>query len=65
MTSSLIVADNQVAYQTKEAAILVVGLAWVLMIGSGAAAAIIICGWKGAKSVAMDWIRLRATFVCR
>jgi hypothetical protein len=65
MQRSLMVADSAVSYQTKEAAILVVGLAWVLMIGSGVIAGIILCGWKGAKSVAVDWFHLKATFVCR
>lgn len=64
MTSSLLDVD-QTVYQPKEAAVLVVGLAWVLMIGSSTLAAIILCGWKGAKSIAMDWFRMRATFTCR
>lgn len=65
MADTLITPDMSVNMQPKEVAVMVVALAWVLMIGSGAAAAILICGWKGAKSVAVDWIRLRATFVCR
>ena len=65
MTHSLIRTDSRVAYQPKEAAVLVVGLAWVLMLGSSALAAIIVCGWRGAKSITMDWIRMRATFTCR
>lgn len=64
MTTPLLTVD-QTAYRPKEAAVLVVGLAWVLMIGSSTLAAIILCGWKGAKSIAMDWIRMRATFTCK
>ncbi len=65
MDSSLIVPDREALYQPKEAAVLIVGAAWVLMIGSSTLAAIILCGWRGAKSIAMDWIRMRATFTCR
>lgn len=42
-----------------------VALAWVIMIGSSTAAAIILCGWRGAKSIQMDWKTMRATFICR
>lgn len=65
MVRSLVIADSSVVYQPKEAAMMVVGLAWLLMIGSGAIAGIILCGWKGAKSVAVDWFHMKATFVCR
>lgn len=65
MTGSLIIPDMSVGTQPKEAAVFVVALAWVIMIGSGAGAAILICGWKGAKNVILDWIRMRATFSCR
>jgi hypothetical protein len=65
MHRSLIIADSAVSYQTKEAAILVVGLAWVMMIGSGVIAGIILCGWRGARSLSVDWLHLKATFVCR
>lgn len=65
MSHSLISADTKVVYQPKEAAVMVVGLAWLIMLGSSAAAAIIVCGWRGAKSITMDWLRMRATFTCR
>lgn len=65
MTSALILADSQVVYQPKEAVVVAVAAAWVIMIGSATIAAIILCGWRGAKKISMDWLRLRATFECR
>ena len=62
---NLIEITERDRYEVKEAAVLVVALAWVIMLGSSVVAAIILCGWKGAKSVAMDWIHMRATFTCR
>lgn len=65
MSNSLIVADVSAPYSTKEGVVIAVAMAWVIMIGSSTVAAIILCGWKGAKSISMDWKSLRATFVCR
>lgn len=65
MGSSLIMADNTVQYDAKEAAILVAALAWVIVMGSVVVAAYVICGWRGAKNVAIDWFHGRATFTCR
>jgi hypothetical protein len=65
MGSSLITADSSVQYEVKEAAVIVAALAWVMVVGSTALAAIMICGWRGAKNVAMDWRHLKATFYCR
>lgn len=65
MNSSLIVADYTVEYQPKEGVVLAVAAAWVIMIGSSTLAAVILCGWKGAKSIKMDWRHMQATFVCR
>lgn len=62
---NLIEITERDRYAVKEAAVMVVALAWVIMLGSSVVAAIILCGWKGAKSVAMDWIHMRATFTCR
>ncbi len=64
MNELLVISDNEL-YEPKEAAVMVVALAWVIMLGSSVVAAIILCGWKGAKSVAMDWIHMKATFTCR
>lgn len=63
--NSLLEIKQHELYEVKEAAVLVVALAWVIMLGSSVVAAIILCGWKGAKSIAMDWVHMRATFTCR
>lgn len=65
MTQSILKLDSNELYQTKEAAIIVAGLAWVIALGGAVAAAIILCGWRGAKQVAIDWFHMKATFVCR
>ncbi|RTK94566.1 hypothetical protein EKI60_03015 [Candidatus Saccharibacteria bacterium] len=65
MTYSLIRVDESAPYVTKEGVVMAVALAWVIMIGSSTAAAIILCGWRGAKSIQMDWKTMRATFICR
>jgi len=61
----MIIADASANYAAKEGVVIAVALAWVLMIGSSTIAAIILCGWKGAKSISMDWRSMRATFACR
>lgn len=63
--SEVIFADQSVFYQPKEGVVLAVAAAWVIMIGSSTLAGIILCGWKGTKSISMDWKHLRAIFVCR
>lgn len=65
MGNSIVKADPFVDYDAKEAAIIVAALAWVIAIGSVAVAALVICGWKGAKSVVIDWLHGKATFMCR
>lgn len=65
MLESLVVTDNSVEYQTKEAAVIVAAAAFVIALGGIAAAAVVICGWRGTRSIVMDWIKGRATFVCR
>jgi hypothetical protein len=63
--NSMITADHSVDYQLKESAIIVVALAWVLALGSVVLAAIILCGWRGAKTVAFDYRHFKVTFWCR
>ncbi|MCX6728074.1 MAG: hypothetical protein NTX11_04665 [Candidatus Saccharibacteria bacterium] len=65
MGNSGVLADSSVDYDAKEAAIIVAATAWVIAIGSVAIAALMICGWKGAKSVVIDWLHGKATFMCR
>lgn len=61
----LITLDTSIDYATKEVAILVVAAAFVIALAGVAAAAYIICGWKGSKNVIMDFVHGKATFVCR
>lgn len=65
MSSSMILADSSTAYDTKEAAVVIAAAAWVVALGSVVLAAWILCGWRGAKSVAMDWLHGKVTFNCR
>ncbi|MCA9329881.1 hypothetical protein KDA11_04500 [Candidatus Saccharibacteria bacterium] len=65
MTQSMVIADPSVDYVAKEGVVVAVALAWVLMLGSSSIAAIILCGWRGSKSVSLDWKSMKATFVCR
>jgi hypothetical protein len=65
MTAPLIVADPTAEYETKEIAIIIAACAFIMAVGGVALAAVIICGWKGAQSVVVDWIHGKATFVCK
>jgi hypothetical protein len=65
MTRSLLTLDTNETYGINEAAIIVAGLAWVIALGGAVVAAIILCGWRGAKQVAIDWLHMKATFTCR
>lgn len=65
MTQSMIMADSSANYVAKEGIVVAVALAWVLMIGSSTVAALILCGWRGARSISMDWKSMKATFVCK
>lgn len=62
---SLVVADNSVDYSTKEGPVVVAALVWVLALGGAAAVSIMLCGWRGTKKLAIDWIRGKAIFYCR
>jgi len=63
--NALMTLDQSVSYETKESPVLIAAAAFVLAVGGVAAAAVVICGWRGAKQVIMDWARGRVTFVCR
>jgi hypothetical protein len=65
MSGQMIVADTHSPYQVNEGVTVVVALFWVLGLASVLAAAVILCGWRGAKQVTFDWIRMKATFYCR
>ena len=65
MQSSLLATDNLAAYSTKEAGPIIVALAFVIAVGGVAAAAIILCGWRGAKSIGLNLTQKRVEIVCR
>ncbi|MEI6477668.1 MAG: hypothetical protein WCO52_01650 [bacterium] len=66
MQETMIATDQMAQYQIKEVAVIIVAaLAYVLVLGSVALAAIAICGWRGAESVSIDWVHGKATFLCR
>jgi hypothetical protein len=61
----MVLADTSVDFVANEGPILVAALAWVIAIGGVAIAAIIICGWRGAYYVSVNWFTGRAVFYCR
>lgn len=65
MGDLMITGDSRAQYSPKEAAVVVVALGWVIALGSIAAAAVIVCGWRGVRHVSFDWIRIKASFECR
>ncbi|MEK7152563.1 MAG: hypothetical protein AAB834_01325 [Patescibacteria group bacterium] len=65
MQTSLIIPQQMTGYQTKEAGPIIVALAFVIAVGGVAAAAIILCGWRGAKSVGLNLSQRRVEIVCR
>jgi hypothetical protein len=65
MQTSLVSADQLADYSTKEFGPIIVALAFVIAVGGMVAAAIILCGWKGAKSMSMSIAQRRVEIVCR
>ncbi|HEX6258962.1 MAG TPA: hypothetical protein VFZ48_05780 [Candidatus Saccharimonadales bacterium] len=65
MTKSLFVPDQNIQYSMKEGGPIVVAVAFLMILGGVAAAAIVICGWNRVKSVGVDWKRGTASIVCR
>ena len=65
MQTSLIAADRLVDYSSKEFGPIIIALAFVIAVGGMVAAAIILCGWKGAKSAAINLAQKRVEIVCR
>jgi hypothetical protein len=65
MTPRMITADSSVHYEVSEIAVIVAAVAFIIAVGGVAIAAVIICGWHGARSVIVDWLRGKVTFVCR
>jgi len=65
MQTSLIAADRLADYSTKEFGPIILALAFVIAVGGTVAATIILCGWHGAKSVAVSLAQRRVEIVCR
>ena len=65
MQSSLIEAGSLTEYGTKEFGPIVVAFAFIIAIGGMTAAAIVLCGWRGAKSMGVNLAQRRVEFVCR
>lgn len=65
MYTNLLTTDQTVDYSVKEAGPIVVALAFVIAVGGLAAAAIIICGWRGVKSMGVNLSQRRVEIVCR
>jgi len=62
---NLIAPDQLDQYHLKEAGPIVIALAFVIAVGGMTAAAIILCGWRGAKSMGVNWSQKRVEIVCR
>jgi len=62
---SLIQTNQLAAYSVKEFGPIIVALAFVLALGGVVAAAIVLCGWRGAKNVSIDISRKSVEFLCR
>jgi hypothetical protein len=65
MQPSLIRTNNLSEYSTKEAGPIVIAFAFVIAMGGMVAAAIIVCGWRGAKSMGINWVHRKVEIVCR
>lgn len=62
---SLISVDQAVDYSTKEIGPIIIALAFVIAVGGMTIAAIILCGWRGAKSMGLNLSQKRVEIVCR
>ncbi len=65
MSNSMVIADSTASYKLNESAILIVGLAWLFALGSMVLAGYLICGWRGAKQISIDWWHAKAAIYCR
>jgi len=65
MQSTLISADRLADYSSKEFGPIIVALAFVIAVGGMTAAAIIICGWRGAKSMGVNVAQRSVEIICR
>lgn len=65
MQTSLIAADHLEAYAAKEFGPIMLAFAFVLSVGGLTAAALVLCGWRGARSMSMSWSHNQVAIVCR
>jgi len=65
MQTSLIIPSQLTNYSTKEAGPIIVALAFVIAVGGFVAAAIVLCGWRGAKQIGVNWTHKKVEIVCR
>lgn len=65
MQTSLVVPSQLADYHTNEAGPIILALAFVIALGGVVAAAIVICGWHGAKSFNINYVQRRVEIVCR
>jgi hypothetical protein len=62
---SLITVDQVANYSSKEVGPIIVALAFVIGLGGMTAAAVVLCGWRGTKSMGVNWTQKRVEIVCR
>lgn len=62
---SLVSIDQVANYSSKEVGPIIVALAFVIAMGGMTAAAVVICGWRGTKSMGINWTQKRVEIVCR
>jgi len=62
---SLITTDQVADYGAKEVGPIIIALAFVIAAGGMTVAAIILCGWRGAKSMGVNLTQKRVEIVCR
>jgi hypothetical protein len=65
MIQSLITPDRAVDYSIKAFGPIIVALAFVIGVGGVVAAAILLCGWRGTKSIGFNWSQKRVEILCR
>ena len=65
MQNHLITAGSTDAYSTKEFGPIILALAFVIALGGLTAAAIVMCGWRGVKSMGMNLAQRQVSIMCR
>lgn len=65
MYTNLVTVDQMSDYSTKEFGPIIVALAFVIAVGGMVAASIILCGWRGARSMGLNIAQRSVSIVCR